>query len=89
MQKRIINYVKSGHPGLYIVSAEESRVEAELTAVAQSTRYKLFAWSITTGMVKDWNCLLWYQVSTTVWVVKQVVPLFVGRLWYLTHPRRQ
>ena len=28
MEKKLIEYIRSGHPGLYIVSAEEQRVEA-------------------------------------------------------------
>ncbi len=37
------------YPGLYLVSHEESRVEAELRAVAQAVKYRLYAWSTTEG----------------------------------------
>jgi hypothetical protein len=29
MRNKIINYIRAGYPGLYIVSAEEQRVEAQ------------------------------------------------------------
>ena len=51
MRQRIANYIRSGHAGLYIVSAEEQRVEAELKAVADGLKYTLFAWSATEGLV--------------------------------------
>lgn len=50
MRNRITNYVKAGYPGLYIVSHEEQRVEAELVAVAKATKFKLYAWSMTEGV---------------------------------------
>lgn len=51
MRNRIISYVRSGHPGLYIVSAEEARVAAEFRAVAEALDYRLYAWSVTEGLV--------------------------------------
>ncbi len=51
MREQIINYVRAGYPGLYIVSHEEPRVEAELKAVADTLEYKLFAWSTTDGLI--------------------------------------
>ena len=51
MRNRITNYIRSGHAGLYLVSHEETRVEAELKAVATALKYKLFAWSATTGLL--------------------------------------
>jgi hypothetical protein len=51
MREQIVNYIRSGHAGLYIVSAEEARVDAELKAVAQSIEYDLFAWSVTGGLI--------------------------------------
>jgi SpoVK/Ycf46/Vps4 family AAA+-type ATPase len=50
MKTKITNYVRAGYPGLYLVSHEESRVEAELRAVAQDTKYRLYAWSTTEGL---------------------------------------
>lgn len=55
MRSRIQNYVRSGHAGLYLVSAEESRVEAELKAIAGDLEYKLYAWSATEGLVDTAN----------------------------------
>ena len=51
MRERVTNYIRSGHGGLFIVSAEEARVEAELTAIAGVLEYGLFAWSITDGLI--------------------------------------
>ena len=34
MRQKISNYIRAGYSGLYIVSPEEQRVEAEIKAVA-------------------------------------------------------
>jgi AAA+ superfamily predicted ATPase len=51
MRTKITNYVKAGYPGIYIVSSEESRVEGELKKTADSLKYRLFAWSVVSGLV--------------------------------------
>ncbi len=51
MQARINHYIRSGHAGLYLVSHEEARVEAELKAVADQLKRPLYAWSATRGLV--------------------------------------
>jgi hypothetical protein len=51
MRQRLSNYIRSGHSGLYIVSAEEHRVEAELKAVTAALGYGLCAWSTADGLV--------------------------------------
>lgn len=51
MRTKIMNYVRAGYPGIYIVSNEESRVEGELKAVAENLKYRLFAWSVVDGIV--------------------------------------
>jgi len=51
MKTKITNYVRAGYPGIYLVSHEESRVEAELKIVAQATKYRLYAWSTTEGLI--------------------------------------
>ena len=51
MKNKILPYVKSGHPGIYLVSPEETRVEAELKSVAQDAGHSLYAWSVTDGLV--------------------------------------
>ena len=51
MKKQIMNYVRAGYSGIYIVSNEETRIEGEIKAVAQELNHKLFAWSITEGLV--------------------------------------
>src|SRR5258706_9331560 len=52
MQTPIANYIRAGYAGLYIVSFEEQRVEAELKIVAKALDYNLFAWSVTTGIAQ-------------------------------------
>ena len=51
MRQRLLNYIRSGHSGLYVVSAEEARVCGEIRAVADALKYRLFAWSATEGLV--------------------------------------
>ncbi|NLE61962.1 MAG: AAA family ATPase [Planctomycetes bacterium] len=51
MKNAILPYVKSGHPGIYLVSPEETRVEAEIKAVARQAGHSLYAWSVTDGLV--------------------------------------
>ena len=51
MKSKIINYIRAGYPGLYLVSPEEQRVELELKSVAAEMKFKLFVWSVTAGML--------------------------------------
>jgi hypothetical protein len=51
MREQIQNYIRAGYPGLYIVSPEEQRVEAEIKAVAGSLDYGLHVWSTTEGLI--------------------------------------
>jgi len=55
VRRNIMNYIRAGYPGLYIVSHEEIRVEAELKAVADELGYALYAWSTTEGLVEVGN----------------------------------
>lgn len=56
---RLIHYVQAGYPGLYLVSPEEQRVEAELKSVTEhlnrdhkaSEQYQLCYWSVVDGLV--------------------------------------
>ncbi|MBE0542241.1 MAG: AAA family ATPase [Verrucomicrobia bacterium] len=56
---RIIHYLQAGYPGLYLVSPEEQRVEAELKAVTDhlnrdretDEQYQLCYWSVVDGLV--------------------------------------
>ena len=36
MKTQIMNYIRAGYPGIYIVSSEETRIEGEIKAVASS-----------------------------------------------------
>lgn len=58
MKTRIVNYLKAGYPGLYIISHEEQRVEAvmrEVLVEANKTQgdepFQLSAWSCTEGLI--------------------------------------
>jgi SpoVK/Ycf46/Vps4 family AAA+-type ATPase len=56
---KIIHYLQAGYPGLYLVSPEEQRVEAELKSVLQNLnrdrktgdQYRLSYWSVVDGLV--------------------------------------
>jgi len=50
MKHQLIKYAKAGYPGLFLVTHEEARAEAELKAAAGEIGYKLHAWSITAGL---------------------------------------
>ena len=51
MREKLTNYIRAGYPGICLVTAEETRAEAELKAVAVATKHGLVAWSATTGLV--------------------------------------
>jgi len=51
MRQRIIQYIRAGYPGLYLVSPEEQRVEAEFKAIAKEIGFRLHVWSATTGLL--------------------------------------
>jgi SpoVK/Ycf46/Vps4 family AAA+-type ATPase len=48
---KIINYIRAGYPGLYLVSHEEQRVDAELKSIAQELEFELHLWSVVDGLV--------------------------------------
>jgi len=56
---RIVHYLQAGYPGLYLVSPEEQRVEAELKSVTdrlnqnrrEGEHYQLCYWSVVDGLV--------------------------------------
>lgn len=56
---KITRYIQAGYPGLYLVSPEEQRVEAELKTVmerfnrsrTEEERYQLCYWSVADGLV--------------------------------------
>ena len=51
MRNKIIHYIRAGYAGLYLVSAEEQRVEAELKSIAEELKFGLYVWSVTTGLM--------------------------------------
>ena len=51
MKEKLITYVRAGYAGLFVVSAEEARAEGVIKEVADELNRKLFAWSLTEGMV--------------------------------------
>jgi len=48
---KIVHYLRAGYPGLYVVSAEELRLEAEFKAITATVRYTLHIWSVVDGLV--------------------------------------
>ena len=51
MRDRIASYLRAGHSGIYAVTGEERRAEAEIAAAAQAAGRSLWAWSCTSGLV--------------------------------------
>ena len=51
MKTQLINYVRAGYPGLFLISHEEQRVQLEISAVSDAVNFKLATWSITEGIV--------------------------------------
>ena len=51
MSLALTNYIRAGYPGLYVVSPEELRVEAEFRAIADRLSYHLHFWSVVDGLV--------------------------------------
>jgi hypothetical protein len=51
MRNRIIHYIRAGYAGLYLVSPEEQRIEAELKTIAQEVGFGLHCWSVTSGLL--------------------------------------
>ena len=51
MGQRIINHIRAGYPGLYLVSHEEQRVAVEMTRIAKDLKYNLVFWSAVDGLV--------------------------------------
>ncbi len=51
MKGKIIDYIRAGYPGLYLVSPEEQRVALEMTRIAQEIKYNLVFWSVVDGLV--------------------------------------
>ena len=51
MRDKIINYIRAGFAGLYLVTSEEARAEAEISAAAESLGCGPRAWSVTGGLI--------------------------------------
>lgn len=49
--RTLVNHFKAGFPGLYLVSSEEQRVEAEVKCAAQQAGFHLHFWTTVTGLV--------------------------------------
>ena len=50
LEKEIATLIRARYPILYLISAEEERVEKMLAGIAESLRLKLSIWSETTGL---------------------------------------
>ncbi len=51
MHDKLTCYIRAGFAGLYLVTPEEIRAEAELQAAADELGWTLFCWSITSGLI--------------------------------------
>lgn len=51
MGTKIIHYIQAGYSGLYIISPEELRIEAEFKTIAAELKYTLVFWSVVDGMI--------------------------------------
>ena len=51
MSAAITHYIRAGYPGLYVVSPEELRVEAEFKSIAETLNYGLHFWSVVDGLI--------------------------------------
>ncbi len=51
MKDRIASYLRAGYSGLYLVSHEEQRVEAEVLAAAKKVNFTVWAWSLCSGLL--------------------------------------
>jgi len=51
VKQKIINYIRAGYPGLYLLSSEEQRVEAEIKAIAVELEHHLHFWSVVDGLI--------------------------------------
>ena len=51
MQNQLSTYLRAGHPGIVILTAEEIRAEAEIASACSTTGHRLMAWSSTDGLV--------------------------------------
>lgn len=51
MQNQLTTYLQAGYPGLAVISSEEARAEAEISAACTSLKRHLHAWSSTEGLV--------------------------------------
>lgn len=51
MSSTITHYIRAGYPGLYIVSTEELRVEAEFKTITETLNYGLHFWSVVDGLI--------------------------------------
>ena len=49
MKPHLIRYARAGYAGLFIVTAEEARAEAEIQAAAAELSRPLHVWSVTEG----------------------------------------
>jgi hypothetical protein len=49
--QEIETLIRARYPVLYVLSSEEGRVQAVLTAIAQKRQKRVFEWSVTTGLV--------------------------------------
>jgi ATP-dependent 26S proteasome regulatory subunit len=51
MREKLKNYLRAGFAGLYVVTFEEIRAEADIKAVADELHYTLLSWTVSDGIL--------------------------------------
>ena len=51
MRTKLTHYIRAGYSGLFVLSHEEARVEAEIQAIARDLKRPLHVWSVTEGLI--------------------------------------
>lgn len=51
MKTKLTNYIKGGYSGLFVVTHEEQRAHAMFKEISTEQAFKLYTWSITSGLI--------------------------------------
>lgn len=51
MKTQITNYIRTGYTGLYTISPEDQRVQAEIKAIAEAMKFDIWFWNAVDGLV--------------------------------------
>jgi AAA+ superfamily predicted ATPase len=50
MNEKVANYMRAGTSGIYLVTHEEARAEADMAATAKGLGFSFYVWSVTEGL---------------------------------------